>query len=98
MIPQHSLPEASEHSPAGFVLETRTQQWVIPESCELLKMLLNQQNIHPQDLRFHSDNQCKRFIKKLFLLAIEDERRTHSPSSLARFGRELIRQTTQFDS
>lgn len=95
----HQEPHAlAVNNLAGFVLLTRTQQWVIPENCELLKMLLEQQNIHPEDLLFPSATQCKGFIQKLFLLAIEDEQKNQRPSPLASFGRQLMQHKNHTES
>ena len=73
------------------VIETKAQQWVIPHNCELLKALIHQQKINASDLEFRSSFECKHFIKNLFLLALEDETKNHSPSMLAEFGRDLIK-------
>ena len=72
------------------VIRTQANRWVIPYSCEILKALLVEQNIHATDLQFNSESQCRGFIKRLLLLAAQDECRHCSPSDIARFARELI--------
>ena len=74
-----------------FVIQTKMNHWVIPYNCEILKALLLEQNIHASDLRFKSASQCQGFIKRLFLLAAEDECRHRMPSKIATLARELIR-------
>lgn len=79
-----------------FTIQTLNHNWVIPYNCELLKVLLEQQKIKASDLCFDCNNQCKDFVKKIFLLALEDETKHHLPSMLAEFGRDLIKlQATQ---
>ncbi len=55
-----------------------------------LKALLAEQKIHVVDLKFNSESQCHGFIKRLLLLAAEDECRHRSPSKIATLARELI--------
>jgi len=76
---------------SDFVIQTQMNHWVIPYNCEILKALLLEQNIHASDLRFKSASQCQGFIKRLFLLAAEDECRHRMPSKIATLARELIR-------
>ena len=73
-----------------FVIHTEENQWVIPYNCEILKALLREQNIHAGDLQFSSDAQCHGFIKRLLVLAAQDECRHRSPSRIAALARELI--------
>ena len=76
--------------PTDFVIRTQTSRWVIPYNCEILKALLIEQNIQALDLQFSSHSQCHRFIKRLLLLATQDECRHCSPSQIATLARELI--------
>ena len=76
--------------PSDFVVRTQTNRWVIPFNCEILKALLLEQNIHAADLQFNSESQCHGFIKRLLLLAAQDECRHCSPSKIATLARELI--------
>jgi len=78
--------------PSDFVIRTQTNRWVIPYNCEILKALLLEQNIHAADLQFNSQAQCQGFIKRLLLLAAQDECRHCSPSQIATLARELIYQ------
>jgi len=73
-----------------FVIRTQTNRWVIPYNCEIFKALLLEQNIHAADLQFNSESQCHGFIKRLLLLAAQDECRHCSPSKIATLARELI--------
>lgn len=75
---------------SDFVVCTLTNRWVIPYNCEILKALLLQQNIHAGDLQFSSSAHCHGFIKRLLLLAAQDECRHCSPSQIAVLARELI--------
>lgn len=77
--------------PSDFVVETPKHRWVIPSDCELLKRLLKVQGIQAEDLCFKSNFQCQKFIKQLFLLALADEYKNRTPSSLAKLARELVR-------
>ena len=76
--------------PANLVVRTQSDRWVIPFNCEIFKALLLEQNIHAADLLFNSESQCHGFIKRLFLLAAQDECRHRSPSQIATLARELI--------
>ena len=71
-------------------VRTRNKHWVIPFNCKILKALLVEKNIRARDLRFTSDSQCHEFIKRLFLLAAEDECCNRGPSELAGLARELV--------
>lgn len=82
---------AGEHV-TDFVVRTQSERWVIPFNCEVLKALLNQQQLKATDLQFSSERQCQGFIRKLLLLAAQDECRHRSPSDLAILARELINQ------
>lgn len=77
---------------ADFIVRTQSECWVIPFNCEVLKALLNQQQLKATDLQFSSERQCQGFIRKLLLLAAQDECRHRSPSGLAILARELINQ------
>ena len=89
---QQQLARTGSALPASdFVIQPRMNHWVIPYNCEILKALLLEQNIHASDLRFKSASQCQGFIKRLFLLAAEDECRHRMPSKIATLARELIR-------
>ncbi len=77
---------------ADFVVRTQSERWVIPFNCEVLKALLYQQQLKATDLQFSSERQCQGFIRKLLILAAQDECRHRSPSDLATLARELINQ------
>jgi len=77
-------------NPSDVVIRTQANRWVIPYNCEILKALLLEQNIHAADLQFNSESQCHGFIKRLLLLAAQDECRHCSPSHIAAFARDLI--------
>lgn len=91
MAQQQLARTGSALTASDFVIQTRINHWVIPYNCEILKALLLEQNIHASDLRFKSASQCQSFIKRLFLLAAEDECRHRMPSRIATLARELIR-------
>ena len=76
---------------SDVVIRTQHDLWVIPYNCEILKALLLEQKIRARDLKFNSESQCHGFIKRLLLLAAQDECRNCSPSQLATFARELMR-------
>jgi len=71
-------------------INTKDEHWVIPWNCELLKAILEHQNLTAKNLRFSSMDECNNFIKQLFLLALEDQMANHIPSELAILGRELM--------
>jgi hypothetical protein len=75
---------------SNFIVPTLTNRWIIPYNCEILKALLFEQNIHAGDLQFSSPADCHGFIKRLLLLAVQDECRHCSPSQIATLARELI--------
>lgn len=75
-----------------IVIPTRDERWVLPCNGELVKLLLEKQSLRAGDLCFGSVHQCQCFIRQLFLLALEDEWKTQSPSSLAKFARAMIKQ------
>ena len=81
----------SNKSSTAFTIQTTHHHWVIPNNCELLKALLEQQKIKASDIYFDCDGQCKDFVKRVFLLALEDETKNNIPSMLAEFGRDLIK-------
>lgn len=83
MAQQQLARTGSALTASDFVIQTRMNHWVIPYNCEILKALLLEQNIHASDLRFKSASQCQGFIKRLFLLAAEDECRHRMPSKIA---------------
>ena len=60
---------------ANSVVEITTdaKRWVVPHNCEYLKLLIRQENLAAADLRFANRNDCKGFVRQLFLLALEDE-------------------------
>lgn len=94
-MPTPNLARKYHNNRPNVVIQTQFNQWVIPESSSLLKALLKQQRIRAGDLQFGSRTECKNFIKKLFLLAVEDEHKSHKRSWLAQFGRELMQTDTQ---
>ncbi len=75
---------------SDFVIRTQTREWVIPYNCEILKALLLEQELRAVDLKFYSDEQCHGFIKRLLLLAAQDECRYRCPSKIAVLARDLI--------
>ena len=77
-----------------LIIQTRKQQWIIPNSAIIMKALLQDQAIKPKDLLFDCDNDCQSFIKKLLLLALEDEYKNHQPSPMAKLARALIRNSS----
>lgn len=79
----------------NFVIQTRETKWVIPQNCELLKLLIAEQNLQAHDLEFSSTEHYHSFIKKLFLLALEDECKRLKPSPLAYFARALATNNNQ---
>jgi len=75
---------------SAFTIKTINQNWVIPYNCELLKALVEQQQIKAKDICFENNDQCKSFVKQVFLLALEDETKNQVPSMLAKLGRDLL--------
>ena len=71
-------------------IKTADQHWIIPFDCELLKATLEHQKITADKLTFSSNIECNRFIKQLFLLALEDQISNQRTSEIALFGRELM--------
>ena len=80
---------------SDFNIQRARHNWIIPFNCELLKVLLEQQQIEASDICFDCDHKCKDFVKKVFLLALEDQTKNLAPSTLAKFGRDLIRLQTK---
>ncbi|MDG2088776.1 MAG: hypothetical protein P8J68_08580 [Arenicellaceae bacterium] len=72
-------------------ISTRRYQWLVPNNCEYLKLLIIQENLSATDLRFASPRDCNGFIRQLFLLALEDEQKNVTPSCLAVFARALAK-------
>ncbi len=89
-----SLHRIVEHAASrrrgDVVIRTATNRWVIPYNCHILKSLLAEKNIQAADLQFSSEPQCHDFIKRLLLLAAEDECCNQTPSQLAELARGLI--------
>ena len=77
-----------------IVIPTQDECWVLPRNCHLVKLLFEQQALRASDLRFHSDQHRQRFVRQLFLLALQDECETSMPSPLAKFARATM-YTTQ---
>ena len=78
-------------TPTGeFVVPTKTRCWVVPCNCEFIKLLFEEQRLKTSDLNFDSQEQGRCFARTLFLLALEDECHTQSPSPLAEFARTLV--------
>lgn len=77
--------------PSQLIIKTQRQKWVIPNSAIIMKALVQDQRIKPNDLQFACDGDCQTFIKKLLLLALEDEYKNDQPSPLAELARDLIR-------
>jgi len=87
---QHGTKSKAALQCASLVINTTTDRWVIPYSCNVFKAVLVEQNIGACDLRFSSDSQCHEFIKRVLLLATEDECCMQAPSDLAHLARDLI--------
>lgn len=83
---------AFDHS--EFIVPTKTECWVLPCNCELIKLLFEKQRLTSSDLSFDSQEQYQCFIRTLFLLALQDECLNHTPSPLATFARTLIKHPT----
>lgn len=82
---------SKQSSPTGeFIVPTKTKCWVVPSSCELIKLLFEEQRLKITDLNFDSYEQGHCFVRTLFLLALEDEYQTQSPSPLAEFARAIV--------
>jgi len=77
-----------------IVIPTQDECWVLPRNCHLVKLLFEQQALRASDLRFYSDQHRQRFVRQLFLLALQDECETSMPSPLAKFARAIM-YTTQ---
>jgi len=90
ILMQASTSNFTVTSSQNFVIRTQTNTWNIPHNCRLLRLLLEQQKIKSDDLRFESSRDCEQFIKQLFLLSLEDEIQTHKPSPLAKLARRLL--------
>lgn len=80
---------------AELVIQTHRQQWIIPHSAYIMKALLQDQAIAPTDLCFDCNRDCQLFIKKLLILALEDEYKNNQPSPLAKLARALIHDSSQ---
>jgi len=78
-----------------LVIQTSKQQWVIPHSANIMKALLQDQAITPTDLYFNCNSDCQLFIKKLLVLALEDEYKNKQPSPIAKLARALIHDASQ---
>lgn len=85
----HKIPSSE------LIIQTHRQQWVIPHSANIMKALLQDQAILPTDLQFDCNSDCQSFIKKLLVLALEDEYKNKQPSPLAKLARALIYDSSQ---
>jgi hypothetical protein len=72
-------------------ISTGRNQWLVPNNCEYLKLLITQEKLSATDLRFANSRDCNGFIRQLFLLALEDEQKNVTPSCLAVFARALAK-------
>lgn len=77
-------------------LQIRTHHacWVVPESVEIIKLLIAQQRLCAADLFFKSCEECQCFARRLALLALKDEVNQQAPSVIAELSRCLIEQST----
>ena len=73
-----------------LTIRTVDEYWVLPESLEVIKLMIHTQQINPAKLRFNSDHERQQFIRKLSLLALKDECVHQSPSVIAELSRQLI--------
>ena len=86
----------SEHlTNSDLVIKTKVNEWVIPSNAAMMKLLVEDQAIHPRDLQFASCDDCHAFIKHLLILALKDEVKNFEPSPLAKFARTLIHHNTK---
>ncbi|MBX2847187.1 MAG: hypothetical protein KTR16_02615 [Acidiferrobacterales bacterium] len=76
-----------------LLVQTREKQWIIPNSAIIMKALLMDQTLGPRDFKFDCDSDCQLFIRRLLILALEDEHRNRQPSPLAKLAQGLIQET-----
>ena len=90
----HTLPIITKNDSvfgSDFIVQTRTNTWVIPSNPSILKCLFEDHSIRPFDLCFSTKQECQTFVRKLLLVALKDEYSQQEPSPLAEFARELIK-------
>lgn len=96
MLRQHTYDQQSNQS-SEMIIPTHDECWVVPHNCDLVKLLLKQQALCASDLHFSNKQQFQSFIRKLFLLALQDEYQTEAPSPLAKFARAAMQSISNTD-
>jgi len=78
-----------------LTIRTREACWVVPESVEIVKLIIAQKELRASDLCFNSRKECQGFTRRLSLLALKDEVLYHTPSIIAELSRRLVKQNSQ---
>ncbi len=78
-----------------LTIRTRDACWVVPESVEIVKLMIAQKQLRASDLRFSSLKECQGFTRRLSLLALKDEVSHRAPSVIAELSRRLVKQSSQ---
>jgi len=75
-----------------LTIRTNEECWVVPESVELVKFMIEHHQLRAGDLYFDSYHECQCLVRKLSLLALKDECVQHAPSVIAELSRKIIQQ------
>lgn len=73
-----------------ITIRTSEECWVVPESVELLKFMIEHRQLRAGDICFDSHLECQFLVKRLSLLALKDECTQHAPSVIAELSRKII--------
>lgn len=77
-------------APDNVTIQTHRNRWVVPLNPKLIKLLIAENILNANDLWFDSSADRQKFIRRMLLLAVQDEWQSHCPSSLGQLARELI--------
>ena len=75
-----------------ITIRTNDACWVVPESVELVKFMIEHDQLRAGNLYFDSYHECQCLVRKLSLLALKDECTQHVPSVIAELSRKIIQQ------
>ena len=73
-----------------ITIRTNEACWVVPESVELVKFMIEHDQLRAGDIYFDSHHECQCLVRQLSLLALKDECAHHAPSVIAELSRKII--------
>lgn len=74
----------------SLTIRTKQECWVVPESFEIVKLMIGKRQFGASDLCFSSHRERQGFAKRLALLALEDECKYRKPSIIGEVCRGLV--------